>query len=59
MAAARTALQRLQSLLPEAAAWNEELEQAITSVQEIVRSLEGASDSWMQVLNGCSGWMSG
>ena len=46
MAAARTALQRLQSLLPEAAAWNEELEQAITSVQEIVRSLEGASDSW-------------
>ena len=46
LAAARTALQRLQSLLPEAAAWNEELEQAITSVQEIVRSLEGASDSW-------------
>ena len=46
LAAARTALQRLQSLLPEAAAWNDELEQAITSVQEIVRSLEGASDSW-------------
>ena len=46
LTAARTALQRLKSLLPEAAAWNEELEQAITSVQEIVRSLEGASDSW-------------
>lgn len=46
LAAARTALQRLQSLLPEAVAWNDELEQAITSVQEIVRSLEGASDGW-------------
>ena len=46
LAAARTALQRLQSLLPEAVDWNDELEQAITSVQEIVRSLEGASDGW-------------
>ena len=46
LAAARTALKRLQPLLPEAAAWNDELEQSITSVQEIVRSLEGVSDGW-------------
>ena len=46
LTAARTALQRLKSLLPDAAAWNDELEQAITSVQEIVRSLEGACDGW-------------
>ncbi|MFL2876893.1 MAG: hypothetical protein ACJZ86_03485 [Pontiellaceae bacterium] len=46
LTAARTALQRLKSLLPDATAWNDELEQAITSVQEIVRSLEGACDGW-------------
>lgn len=43
---ARMSLQRLQALLPEAAAWSDELEQAITSVQEIVRSLEAACDGW-------------
>ena len=37
---ANNALKRLQKIFPEASEWNIELEQAIVSVQEIVRSVE-------------------
>ena len=37
---ANNALQRLQKIFPKASEWNIELEQAIVSVQEIVRSVE-------------------
>lgn len=43
LAAAQQQLQRLAKLMPEAQAWREELEGAITSVQEIVHSIESSA----------------
>jgi DNA repair protein RecN (Recombination protein N) len=44
LAAAQQALNRLVKLLPEAQDWHDELESAVTSVQEVVRSIENAAE---------------
>ena len=43
MAAAQQCLNRLVRMMPEAQNWHDELENAITSVQDIVRDLENAA----------------
>ncbi len=44
LVAAQQALNQLVKLLPEAQEWHDELESAVTSVQEVVRSIEQSAD---------------
>ncbi len=43
LASAQQALNRLIKLMPEAQEWHDEIESAVTSVQEIVRSIENSA----------------